>query len=123
MKTGVMPANFKLYGNKLFSKDSFGTFSKTLAVASELIFSPLGGILFMADYFLGLISLIFFYRIAQRNLFEWKRILIVYFFFNEDDVWMVFVLGIGYWYFHGSINCINNITGIMINDERIFIFV
>ena len=65
-----MPANFKLYGNKLFSKDSFGTFSKTLAVASELIFSPLGGILFMVDYFLGLISLIFFYRIAQRNLFE-----------------------------------------------------
>lgn len=55
-----MSTNFKLYGNMPFSKDPFRRFSKTMAVASELILSTLGGILFMVDDFLVFMYLIFF---------------------------------------------------------------
>ena len=60
MKTGVISANFKLSGSVPVSKESFKSFCNTLAVASELILSILGGILSLLDDLLGLMSLISF---------------------------------------------------------------
>ena len=85
-----MSANFKLSRNMPVSKDPFSRAFKTLPVTSKLILRSLGGIQFMVDDSLGLISLISL-QYYIRKVVLIKNNLIASFQFNKDDAGTVFV--------------------------------
>ena len=67
MKTGVMPANFKLSGDVPDSIDLFKNYCNILAVASELILSIFGGIPSLVYDLLGWMSLVSFTTSLKAN--------------------------------------------------------
>ena len=66
MKTGVMSANFKLPGNLPVYIDSFKSFCNILALASELILSIFGGVMYLVDD-LSLISFTTLLKVTGSN--------------------------------------------------------